>query len=161
MATVITAPEQFNHSMNVNSVARVFLAGAIDMGAAVDWQAQVIDALQDKRYVLFNPRRSEFNESTLDEQIRWELHHLEKATFIFMWFPRDAKAPIALFESGLYWHSGHKLIVGAEPGFYRRRNLELTAEFHSRPLYSSLSEMLHVPNRRAAIERRMQWDFSP
>lgn len=55
MATVVVAPE----STNVFGV-KVFLAGAIDMGAAVDWQQQVIEALSDyPGFTLLNPRCSD------------------------------------------------------------------------------------------------------
>ncbi len=110
---------------------KVFLAGAIDMGNAVDWQSKVIDILSPHdEMVLINPRRPNFTADTLDEQIHWELHALEIADAILMWFPREAKAPISFFETGLYLQSG-KLVLGAEIGFYRRRNLEITAERYS------------------------------
>ncbi len=52
--------------------------------------------------VLLNPRRAYFDESTLDKQIHWELVAMEAADLLLMWFPRDAKTPIALLETGLY-----------------------------------------------------------
>ena len=72
MATVITAPEK----TNVQGF-KVFLAGAIDMGDAVDWQSQVIKKLKGQNnLVLINPRRKKFTPDTLDEQIKWELKEL-------------------------------------------------------------------------------------
>lgn len=135
---VVTAPEEIGNAA-VNYVT-VFLAGAIDMGAAVDWQAQVIEKIGD-RFCIFNPRREKFTPDTLDEQIKWELDKLERADYIFLWFPKDSKAPISFFEAGLYWNSG-KLIVGAEPGFYRRRNLELTADRYGVMLFGLLDKMI-------------------
>lgn len=141
MTRVITAPDLIIPDEMPN---RVFLAGAIDMGAAVDWQAQVIQRLRGwENLTLLNPRRAEFRSDTLDEQIRWELGALDGAHQIFLWFPRDAKAPISFFEAGLYWRSG-KLIVGAEHGFYRRRNLELTARYYGTELWGTLDEMTRV-----------------
>ena len=35
----------------------VFLAGSIEMGSAVEWQAQVTDALRDLDIIVLNPRR--------------------------------------------------------------------------------------------------------
>lgn len=138
MTRVVTAPDLIIPDEMPN---RVFLAGAIDMGAAVDWQAQVIQKLSGwENLTLLNPRRQLFTPDTLDEQIKWELRALDSAHRIFLWFPRDAKAPISFFEAGLYWRSG-KLIVGAEYGFYRRRNLELTARFYGTQLWGSLEEM--------------------
>jgi Nucleoside 2-deoxyribosyltransferase like len=136
MVAVVIPPE-YNH----HSGYRVFLAGAIDMGAAVDWQAQMIERLKDvDDLVIFNPRRPNFSPETLDEQIEWELDHLEKCDTIFMWLPKDAKAPISFFEAGLYWFDG-KLLIGADPGFYRRRNLEMTANRYGQNIFESLEDM--------------------
>lgn len=142
MATVITAPEPYYPYKH--GTASIFLAGAIDMGTAWDWQSYVAERLSDQQnLVIVNPRRAEFNDKTLDEQIRWELRALELVSRVFMWFPKDSKAPISFFESGLYWNSG-KLIVGAEPGFYRRRNLEITAEWYGLYLHNSIEDMTNV-----------------
>lgn len=143
MTKIITAPE------NVDVPGfRVFLAGAIDMGAAVDWQAMVIDTLGGiPDLVLINPRRAAFTPDTLDEQIHWELDALEKVDRILMWLPNDSKAPISFFEAGLYWKSG-KLLIGAGPEFYRRRNLEITALRYGVRLFDALlpeiNALLHI-----------------
>ena len=137
MTTTIIAPED----INVQGY-KVFLAGAIDMGKAVDWQSFVIQELQgESQLVLINPRRENFTPDTLDEQILWELNALDTVDLIFMWFPKDAKAPISFFESGLYMTSG-KLLLGAEQGFYRRRNLELTTQHHKVKLHDNLTVMI-------------------
>lgn len=138
MANVITAPDPVTYGV---TDATIFLAGAIDMGAAVDWQAYVIEKLADDNVTIVNPRRAKFDDSTLDEQIAWELDALEKVDYIFMWFPKDAKAPISFFETGLYLRSG-KIIIGAESGFYRRRNLELTTNRYHVTLHDSIQSML-------------------
>ena len=125
---------------------QIFLAGAIDMGKAVDWQSEVIERLQGHdKLSIYSPRRSndEYTVDTRDEQIRWELQRLDASDLIFMWFPREALAPISFLESGLFWRSG-KIIVGAEQGFYRRRNLEITAEHYALPngIYDNLDDMI-------------------
>ncbi len=118
------------------------------MGAAVDWQAQVIEELGNlKRMVIYNPRRVEFSPDTLDEQIEWELDALAKCDLVFMWLPGDSKAPISLLETGLYMNSG-KLLLGAEPEFYRRRNLELTGRRYGVPVMRRLDIMLSNLNIR-------------
>lgn len=149
MANVIVAPTEVPFAGR-----QIFLAGAIDMGAAVDWQAQVIEAFRDDDVVLLNPRRKEdFTPDMLDEQVIWELHALKRANLVFMWFPKDAKAPISFFEAGLYWHT-QKLIVGAEPGFYRRRNLELTSDVYGGigQLYDSIPAMVIAARRRVGLD---------
>lgn len=137
MANVITAPQAMRDTQY-----SVFLAGAIDMGMAVNWQSQVIEALVDQPTItLVNPRREHFTPDTLDEQIHWELDALERVHRIFMWFPREAAAPISFLEAGLYMKSG-KLLIGAEPGFYRRRNLEITCARYSVILWDNVEEMI-------------------
>lgn len=136
-------------------VHSIFLAGAIDMGAAVDWQAQVIDALQGIRCLLFNPRRAvPFTPDMLDEQILWELNALDSADTVLMWFPANSKAPVAMFETGLFFHS-KKLVLGAEEGFYRRRNLELTAKHYGVPLHNSLEETIVAARDRVILGDRV------
>lgn len=113
------------------------------MGSAVNWQYEIRDALANiDGLVLLNPRREQFDEATLDEQINWELSALEASHVIIMWFPRKSSAPIALFETGLYMRSG-KLLVGAETGFYRRRNLEITTQRYGTQLLTSLAELAY------------------
>ena len=145
MTQVITAVED----INVDGF-KVFLAGAIDMGSAVDWQSLVIDQLSGQdNLVLVNPRRPNFTPDTLDEQIHWELNALEKVDAVFMWFPKDAAAPISFLETGLYLRSG-KIIIGSEMGFYRRRNLEITCERYGIHLWDSLAGMF-LGLRRARL----------
>jgi hypothetical protein len=143
MTVVITAPASVE-----KPGFRVFLAGAIDMGMAEAWQEKVIAMLQGVHdLVLINPRRAEFTPDTLDEQIDWELDGLEKADLILMWLPSESKAPISLFEAGLYWKSG-KLRIGAGPGFYRRRNLEITARRYGVRLYDDLHILVQSLRRQ-------------
>ncbi|MEV4537725.1 nucleoside 2-deoxyribosyltransferase domain-containing protein [Asanoa sp. NPDC049518] len=121
---------------------RVFLGGAIDLGAAPDWQADVVRALAGHDgLVLLNPRRPEFDLADLDHQIRWELHALEAADLILMWFPAGSSAPISLLETGLHLRSG-RLVLGADETYGRRRNLEITAEVYGVPLRNRLDQLL-------------------
>lgn len=147
-AAVITPPNTFFPSLHVGTHS-VFLAGAIDMGLAVDWQSLVIHQMRDVPCVLFNPRRTGgFTPDMLDEQIWWELNAMEIADTILMWFPADAKAPVAMFETGLWAQSG-KLIVGADRKFYRRRNLELTLTRFGVEVHASLPRLI------AAVQERI------
>lgn len=146
-ATVITAPEPFNPSEHGGKFS-FFLAGAIDMGAAVNWQAQVIQHFERTDCVIINPRRKrDFRPDDMDEQILWELDALEKVDAILMWFPKDAKAPISFFESGIYLRHP-KLLIGAEEGFYRRRNLELTTHRYGVNLFWTLSDEIEAMGDR-------------
>lgn len=133
---IITAPEPFYPPMH-QGWKSIFLAGAIDMGAAVQWQGEVEKLLPYNNLILLNPRRAEFTPDTIDEQVLWELDMMTKADVVMMWFPKDSKAPVAMFEAGLWCQSG-KLVIGAEQGFYRRRNLELYAQWFGLQLEETL-----------------------
>ncbi|WP_238019964.1 nucleoside 2-deoxyribosyltransferase domain-containing protein [Dactylosporangium sp. AC04546] len=138
MTIVVTAPEDWRIAGY-----RVFLAGAIDSGSAVDWQAEVVAALAGRAgLVLLNPRRADYASVRLDEQIGWELDALEAADRILMWFPAGSVAPVSMLETGLYLRSG-KLLLGADPGFARRRNLELTAARFGLAVHTSLPALIN------------------
>jgi hypothetical protein len=76
----------------------VFLAGTIDDGKSIDWQAFLVSQLDDLDVVILNPRRevwdssSGFDTAYFKTQVDWELEALEKANYIFMYF-----APKSLF----------------------------------------------------------------
>lgn len=121
---------------------RVFLAGTIDMGNSSDWQNTLISRLSDDRYqnlniTIYNPRRDkEFNVDDQEEQIRWELNHLDKADVILVNILPDSKSPITLMEIGLYANSG-KLVVVCPKEFYRYDNVRIVCEKYNIPLYNS------------------------
>jgi hypothetical protein len=129
-------------SLSLPDAARVvFLAGSIEMGAAAEWQAELIAALGERDLVILNPRRDEWDASwrqSIQEprfrgQVEWELDGLDRADVIAMWLAPDTKAPISLLELGLYARSG-KLVVGCPDGFWRRGNVEIVCARHAIPL---------------------------
>jgi hypothetical protein len=110
----------------------IFLAGSIDMGAATNWQHDLITVLGDRKISVLNPRRDDWDSSwkqSIDEpqfrtQVEWELDGLERADVIAMWFAKDSVAPITLLELGLCARAG-TLIVGCPEGFWRKGNIEV------------------------------------
>lgn len=124
---------------------KVFLAGTIDMGRSVDWQAECVERFGELpgRYLVFNPRRAGgmgSDPAEFEYQVRWELEHLEKSDIIVMNILGTSKSPITLLEMGAYLRSG-KLYVACEPDFYRYGNVRITCEFYGVPLYNSLDEL--------------------
>ena len=116
----------------VAGMRSVFLAGSIEMGASVDWQAELTAALADRGIAVLNPRRDAWDASwrqSIDnpmfrEQVEWELDGLDRADLIAMWFAPDTKAPITLLELGLHARAG-KLVVGCPDGYWRKGNVEV------------------------------------
>lgn len=140
---VIKAPEPFHDVTG----AKVFLAGSIEMGTAVDWQAEMPEAFKGADVTLLSPRRDDFDASQpqeasnpyFREQVEWELAALEDASAILLHFAPGTMAPISLLEFGLFARSG-KLFVSCPPGFRRRGNVELVCERYEIPMAASLAE---------------------
>ncbi len=129
----------------------VFLAGSIEMGAAVDWQAQVEQSLRDVDAVLLNPRRDGWDASWLQsatnppfrEQVEWELEGLERATVIALYFAPGTRSPVTLLELGLFARSG-KLLVCCPDGFWRKGNVEVVCGRYGVPLVGELAELVRL-----------------
>lgn len=134
---VYTAPEYDNSQ---SKEKRLFLAGTIDMGNSDNWQEKVIKNLEKFDFSIYNPRREKFDESTLEEQVKWELHHLDLCDKILMNILPESLSPISLMELGLYASSG-KLIVCCPEDFYRYTNIKMVCEKYNVPLFNKLSEI--------------------
>jgi len=111
----------------------IFLAGSIEMGTAENWQERIVKELEDvNQLVIYNPRRDDWDSSweqkigneQFNEQVVWELKHMEKATVIPMYFSPGTKSPITLLELGLFADSG-KVIVCCPDGFWRKGNVDI------------------------------------
>ncbi len=145
MKNIYKAPE--NIEERDKNKKSIFLAGSIEMDKAVNWQKKCEELLSEK-YILFNPRRDSWNsnwEQSIDnpqfkEQVIWELHALEKADIIIMFFAADTKSPISLLELGLFAHSG-KLKVVVQEEFWRKGNIDVVCERYSIKQFKSLEEL--------------------
>lgn len=107
----------------------VFLAGTIEMGNSIDWQADVIKELEDFNIAIANPRRenfSDFSKEELHRQINWELDNLEKADTVFMYFAPGTISPISLLELGLLLGKKKHVILCCPDGYSRKYNVMVT-----------------------------------
>ena len=133
-ASVITSPAPLALD---DPRPRVFVAGSINMGTTRDWQSEFATALADQDVVILNPRRADWDASWRTEadepefrrQVEWELTALESADVIVMYLDPASQSPISLLEFGLYARTG-RLIVFCPPGFWRKGNVDVTAEFY-------------------------------
>jgi hypothetical protein len=147
----------------------VFLAGSIDMGEAIDWQAEITNSLQDLQLGIniFNPRRPHWDSTWKQDidfkpffdQVDWELDMLEKATVIAMYLPANSKAPISLLELGLFARGG-TLIVGCPKDFWRRGNVEIVCKKYNVPMVDTLPELVSKVHARLA-EFKAEREKSP
>lgn len=128
----------------------VFLAGSIEMGTAVEWQAQVTDALRDLDVIVLNPRREAWDASwpqSIDfapfrEQVEWELEAQEKADLLVFYFAPGTRAPITLLELGLA--ARRRAIVCCPEGYWRKGNVDVVCRRYG---------IAQVPTLTALIER--------
>ena len=134
---------------------RIFLAGSIDMGRAEDWQARVAGELATDNVLLFNPRRTDWNpawqadssEPEFVRQVQWELQALEAADIILMYFAPGSQSPVTLLEMGLHARSG-KLLVAAAEGFWRKGNVDITADHYQVPRLQDIDALIAALRQR-------------
>ena len=127
----------------------IFLAGSIEMGVAIDWQAAMTKELEELPIAILNPRRSDWDGSwTQDisnaqfkEQVDWEMDHLKKADVIALFLQPGTKSPISLLELGMHAADG-KLVVCCPPGFWRRGNVQIVCHRYGIPLVESREELI-------------------
>ena len=151
-SSVVTVHPHEERIENADRAGRttVFLAGTIDMGNSVDWQAQadsLFAALPSGRFMLFNPRQEHWdaaNPGEMDYQVNWELEHLEQADWIIMNFLPGSQSPITLLELGLHARGGRLLVI-CPPGFYRYDNVRITCGKYDVPMFATLEDAVrHV-----------------
>lgn len=136
---------------------KIFLAGSIEMGKAVDWQAKLAEDLSEFNVTLLNPRRDDWDSSWEQKesnlgfktQVLWELEALEAANMIVFFFDPNTVSPITLMEFGL--HAGRSkgiktnMVVCCPEGYFRKGNLDITSQYYKVPsvqTYEQLVEFL-------------------
>lgn len=104
----------------------MFLAGGVsDTG---NWQADFLLRVEGCDLTVLNPRRKKFPLGDIEEerrQIDWEWRYLQRATLVAFWFPRPTLCPISLLELGACCSAGVPLVVGCDPAYARRFDLEV------------------------------------
>lgn len=104
----------------------LFLAGGITN--CPNWQAELANLLNDRQFVLLNPRRANFpihDPTAAEKQIKWEYDHLRKASAVSFWFPKETLCPITLYELGKQSALDKLIFIGVHPEYLRRRDVEI------------------------------------
>ncbi|PAL20526.1 hypothetical protein CD928_18715 [Sphingopyxis sp. GW247-27LB] len=151
---IVTSPQALPAD---HSRPRIFLGGSIDMGRAADWQAELVKSLGDLDVVFLNPRRPDWNpawkpeagEPEFRRQVEWELGALESADIVVMYFAPGSQSPISLLEMGLHARGG-KLILLCPEGFWRKGNVDITAEHYGVEQVATMDELAAAVRRRVA-----------
>ncbi len=141
----------------------IFLAGSIENGKAEEWQRACEVALKDRKVVLLNPRRDDYNpnaKQTIKDdyfrgQVEWELAGLERADLVIMYFQKETKAPISLLELGLFARS-NKLLICCPEGYWRKGNVDIIAAKFNIPSFNTLPELLKAVEQKLDKHERNQ-----
>lgn len=128
-------------------LAKVFLAGSIEMGAAVNWQKRAAEMFDGKGWVVLNPRRDDWDstwEQSKDnpkfrEQVEWELAALDQADAIIINFEPGTKSPISLLELGLHADS-EKVWVVCPKEFWRKGNVDIVCGKYDIPQFPTVED---------------------
>ncbi|WP_241265468.1 nucleoside 2-deoxyribosyltransferase domain-containing protein [Streptomyces boncukensis] len=128
---------------------RAFPGGITDWP---DWQKTTTAVLDDLDVTVFNPRRSSFplyDPNAEAAQVGWEYRRLRRADFVMFWFPDSPTRyqPIALHELGMAaGQDAADLVVGADPGYMRRRNVvaQLSHARPGLPVHSTLADTIEA-----------------
>lgn len=146
----------------------VFLAGSIEMGKAIDWQTEIINAHEGDPVTFLNPRRSDWDsswEQSIDnpqfkEQVTWELDGLERADFIFLYFDPNTMSPISLLELGLYHGKGRRMLVYCPKEFWRKGNVDIVCERHNILLFDDIERAKKVLTGLIYSWESLYFDYS-
>ena len=154
---IVKAPNEYREDNTQERTFKVFLAGSVEMGKAVNWQEKVTETIsewesfrQGKTEVkILNPRRDDWDSSWVQsienfqfrQQVEWELSALEESNAIVLWFDPATKSPISLLELGLFARS-EKMVVYCPEGFWRKGNVDIVCEQNGIPNYASESDFL-------------------
>ena len=108
---------------------KLFLAGSIT--DAPDWQKDVLGKIEDLDIAVYSPRRKNFpidDPSEALKQITWEHKYLNTADMISFWFCKETAAPITLYELGAWTKTDKPIIIGMDPKYERRQDVEIQTE---------------------------------
>lgn len=130
-----------------SKIERIFLAGTIDNGNSIDWQSKVSEELKDYDITIYNPRRLDWDSSwkqdisndPFNQQVNWELDHLERSDLIIMYFLPGSQSPISLLELGIFYK---KMVVCCPDGFWRKGNVDIVCKRYNIPQFNSIEDLL-------------------
>lgn len=143
-------PAPADYDPTNTTLPSIFLAGTIEMGLSVDWQAKFITTYSARRGHIFNPRRNDWDSSwrqSIDNpefkaQVDWEMAHIDDADIVVMYLDPDSMSPISLLELGyLAGTAPEKVIVCCPKGFWRKGNVEVICYRHGIELVTTMATL--------------------
>jgi hypothetical protein len=124
----------------------IFLAGPTPRNyETVSWRPVMIKILRDKGYTgnIFIPeKRGDHLSYEYETHTKWEEDHLNMASIILFWIPRELKLMPAFttnIEFGEFMHSG-KIILAYPKNAEKMRYLQVKAEMHNIPVFYNMED---------------------
>lgn len=139
MITEIKSPNHYTPSPGNIGLSKVFLAGSIDQGSAVDWQKSLVNELNknylegfDPNLIIMNPRREAWlpdleqsiNEPIFYNQVMWERRYLQFCDLKVFYFSGEGPSPVTLLEMGEF-ATEKDSIVYCPKSFWRYGNVHI------------------------------------
>lgn len=148
-----------------NDLPRVFLAGSIEMGSAVNWQERIEEELKYVDFNLYNPRRDDWDSSWVQsidnpqfkEQVDWELDHIDDADLVVFYFDPNTKSPITLMELGIVCGDWQDVIVCCPEGFWRKGNVDILCARNDTRMVDTLDELIEAIRAYVAEAGTIIW----
>jgi hypothetical protein len=135
--------------------ASIFLAGSIEMGAAIQWQEHLTKELRDLEATVCNPRRGQWstslNPGAMDDlfkhQVEWELAALEAVDVIVFFFDKNTLSPVTMLELGLWAQSG-KVVVCCHKDFWKSGNIHHVCKRYNVPYVMDYADFIPLVRKR-------------
>lgn len=122
--TILTPPSLFA----ANTGPKIFLAGSIDSGQALDWQSDVAAYIEtswvEVDITVYNPRRTEeFLPEMENETAAWSIAMLNMADYILLHLTGDGASPISTLELGIFIND-QRLFLSIDDSYSRKELVE-------------------------------------
>lgn len=119
MVYIVKASEQ---DENLTTLTRIFLAGCVN----TDWRKEFVKYFEDMNVIFYDPKRDDWDNINIEEQIKWEYDRLKYSDIIVYWFNEGSVCPITLLEYGMWGLSrGTPIAVGSTIDYEKRNDLTL------------------------------------
>jgi nucleoside 2-deoxyribosyltransferase len=142
---------EFKAPERLYDVKSIFLAGSIEMGKATPWQDKLVLDLSALNVVIYNPRRTDWDSSwtqdptpgtKFNEQVTWELYHIQKSDIVVFYFDPETQSPITLMELGYCIGSYKDVVVCCPDGYFRKGNVVITCGLNNVSVLNTYEEFL-------------------
>ena len=156
----VTEIKPLNVAIDGMKSVRLFLAGSIEMGKAIEWQKEIVSYLKRAKFknkkineiIVCNPRRDNWDSSWKQEaknpefskQVEWELENIEDSDIVAFFLQPGTSSPISLLELGIVardcFRMVNRVVVLCPDGFHRKGNVDITAMMYDMNIAKNMKD---------------------